>query len=287
VTARLDGKTCVITGATSGIGRASALALADAGADLVLVARSKEKAEAVAAEIAVPIPGASVDIVVADLERQAEIRRAAETILERHPRIDLLLNNAGTIELKRHVTVDGYERTFAVNHLAYFLLTHLLMPALREAPSARIVNVASDAHRLSDLRFDDLQSEKKFSAFVVYGRSKLANVLFTRELARRLEGSPVTVNAVHPGGVASGLGANHGRLSKLVLPIVHRFMKSPESGAKTSIYLCTSPDVEGASGGYYANCRLRKPSAAACNDESARRLWALSAEMVGVEPDAL
>ena len=279
----MEGKRCVITGATSGIGEATARALARGGAELTLVCRSAERGEATKERIRDAAPDARVDLVIADLGSQAEIRRAADDLLADPRPIHVLLNNAGVVHLSYSTTVDAIETTFAVNHLAYFLLTRLLLDRIRETPGARIVNVASEAHRFSSMDFDNLGHESDFRWMKVYGQSKLANILFTRELARRLEGTGVTVNSLHPGGVSTGLGANNGALLHRVLMLLGRpFMKTPEQGARTSIHLATSPEVEGVSGEYFANCK-RKPGSRESNDpEIARRLWEVSERMTGV-----
>jgi NAD(P)-dependent dehydrogenase (short-subunit alcohol dehydrogenase family) len=220
---------------------------------------------------------------VADLAVQRDVRRVAAEVLAAHPRLDLLVNNAGIVNLSRETTPDGIEATFAVNHLAYFLLTNLLLDRLRASVPARIVNVASDAHRMvRGIRFDDPGFARGWSWWRVYGHSKLANVLFTAELARRLEGSGVTANCVHPGAVASGLGTNNGRIARLVLPLLRPFMRSPEQGAATSLFVATSPQLEGVSGRYFTNSRPVRPARAARDADAARRLWELSARMTGL-----
>lgn len=283
VAADLHGKRCVITGATSGIGQATAIALARAGADLTLVCRSRERGETTRARIHTAAPEAAVDVVIADLSSQDEVRRAAAELLDDPRPIHVLLNNAGVVNLRHSTTVDGIETTFAVNHLAYFLLTLLLLDRLRATPGARIVNVASDAHKFSRMDFDDLGREKNFRWMRVYGQSKLANILFTRELARRLEGEDVTVNALHPGGVSTGLGANNGPLiHRVAMTLARPFLKSPESGARTSIHLATSPVVAGVSGAYFASCKQTPGSRESRDPEVARRLWEVSERMTGL-----
>jgi len=280
----MTGRTCIVTGATSGIGRATALALARAGARLVLVARNPEKAEQTRKELQAARPDAEISVHVADLARLDEIRRVAPLLLADCPRIDVLLNNAGIVSLERKLTPDGFESMFAVNHLAYYLLTRLLLDRLIETPGARIVNVASEAHRFARFDLDDLQSEKGFSGMRAYGASKLCNILFTRSLARRLEGRDVTVNCLHPGGVSTNLGASDHWFYKLVQPVASLFLRTPEQGARTSIYLCTAPELAGTTGLYFADEKPKKPSRQARDDEAAERLWNLSAEMVGLEP---
>ncbi|MEN8162253.1 MAG: SDR family NAD(P)-dependent oxidoreductase, partial [Myxococcota bacterium] len=232
----MAGRRFVLTGATAGIGQAAAEAFAAAGADLLLVARSRERAERTAERLREKRPGCNVDIVLADLASQAQIRRVAEEILAACPRIDVLFNNAGLVNLRRRETEDGIESTFAVNHLAYFLLTNLLVPRLRETPGARIVLTASDAHRMAGpLDFDDLGFERGFSGMRAYGRSKGANILYTRELARRLAGSGVTVNCFHPGMVRSELGGNEGVLARVVQKLIWPFALPAARGADTGV----------------------------------------------------
>ena len=280
--ADMSGRRCVITGATSGIGEATAVALARAGAELTLVCRSPERAEATTARIREAAPEAPVDIVLADLSAQAEVRKAAQQLLEDLRPIHVLLNNAGVVNLRYGTTVDGIETTFAVNHLAYFLLTRLLLERIEESPAARIVNVASEAHRFSSMAFDNLDHESDFAWMKVYGQSKLANILFTRELARRLEGR-VTVNCLHPGGVTTGLGANNGtRLHSFLMTLGRPFLKTPEQGARTSIHLASSPEVADVTGEYFTKCRVSSGSRASRSMEDAARLWDVSERMTGL-----
>lgn len=281
----MEGRTCVVTGATSGIGRATALALGRMGARVALVARDPARAAETAAGLAAM--GAPEPLVfLADLRSQAEVRRVGGEILRSCPRIDVLVNNAGVVNLRRTVTLDGHEEVFAVNHLAYWTLTLLLLDRLRQSAPSRIVNVSSDAHKLVDgISFDDLGFERSWSTMKVYGHSKLANILFTRELARRIAGSGVTVSCLHPGAVATGLGKNNGRIARGLIALLKPFFRSPEGGAETSIHLAASPDVEGRSGGYWARCRERSPSRAALDDAAARRLWEVSAELTGIGLD--
>lgn len=276
-------KTIVVTGATSGIGRATALGLARLDSRLILVGRDAGRAEETIAEIRKATGRKDVELVRGDFARQAEVRRVAEELLARTEKIHVLVNNAGVTMMRRTTTPDGFETTFAVNHLAYFLLTGLLLPRLRAAaPGARIVNVASDAHRWGALDFDDLQNEREYKGLKVYGRSKTANILFTRELARRLEGSGVTVNAVHPGAVATRLGRGSGPFVDLLQRAISVFMKSPEQGAETSLHLATAPELEGVTGRYFANKRERQPQPHATDPDLARRLWEISEGMTGV-----
>lgn len=280
----LAGKTCLVTGATNGIGRVSARALAKMGAKLFLVARDPQRAEETRAEIARAVPNADVRIILADLSSQAEVRRAAADFLATGEPLHVLLNNAGVTQLTRSETVDGIETTFAVNHLGYYLLTRLLLERIRASAPARIVNVASDAHRFGGpLDFDDLGATKKFTWMGVYGRSKLANILFTRELARRLEGTGVTVNALHPGAVRTGLGMNNDApIMKLLVALARPFMRSPEKGAETSIWACSAPELAKVSGRYFSDRREREPNAIAQDDAAAKRLWDVSARLVNL-----
>ena len=277
----MSGKTVLITGATSGIGEVAARELAAKGAKVVLVGRSAAKCEATAAMIRQATGNPAVEFLVADLSSQAEVRRLAAEIKTRYPRIDVLVNNAGAMISPRRESVDGIEMTWALNHLGYFLLTDLLLDTLKASAPSRVVSVASDAHRMaSGIDWGDVEGKKSYSAWRAYSQSKLANVLFTRELARRLEGSGVTANCLHPGFVATNFAAGRGLTFRIFQVGAKLFAITPEEGAKTTVYLASSPEVEGASGGYYSKCKLATPTAAARDDEAARRLWALSETMV-------
>jgi len=279
----LNGQVCIVTGATSGVGKATALELARRGATVGIVARDPERARLVADEIARAGGGRRADVFLADLGAQREVRRAANEILARCPRIDVLVNNAGVVHLKRTTTVDGIEATFAVNHLAYFLLTRLLLDRLRESAPARIVNVASEAHKfVRGIQFDDIGFQRSYRAMRVYGHSKLANLLFSQELARRLEKTGVTVNSVHPGAVASSLGKNNGRVAQVLIGLLVPFFRTPEQGAATSIHVATAPERTGVTGRYFKNCREARPAAAASDAAAARRLWELSDGLTGL-----
>lgn len=274
-------KTCVITGATSGIGLATAAALAERGFRLVLLARSPARAEAALEAIARRAPAARIEVEPVELASLRSIAEAAPRILARCPRIDVLLNNAGVVLLRRETSVDGYERTFAVNHLAYFALTNLLRERLVATPGARIVSVASEAHRFGGaLDFDDLQSERRYRGLAVYGRSKLCNILWTRELARRLAGTGVTANCCHPGGVATRLGQTDAAWTRALARAIGWFLLTPEQGARTSVYLATAPGLGSVSGRYFAKERELRPSRAARDDGAARRLWEVSETLV-------
>jgi NAD(P)-dependent dehydrogenase (short-subunit alcohol dehydrogenase family) len=280
--AGIEGKLCVITGATSGIGRVTAQRLAAKGARLVLIGRDPARGEAALAAIRRRTPKAEVSIRYADLSRLDALRTLAAG-LHGLSRIDVLINNAGAMFWRREATADGLERTFALNHMAYFVLTALLRDKLQASSPARIVNVASDAHRGARLDFDDLQMQRNYSGMTAYSRSKLANILFTRELARRLEGTGITANCLHPGFVNSRFGDNNAGLVGLGTKVAKQlFAISPERGAETPVYLASSPEVEGRSGGYYHQCAPATPSAAAQDDAAARRLWEESARIAGV-----
>ena len=279
--AGIEGKLCVITGATSGIGLITAERLARQGARLVLVGRDPARGEAALARIKARAPRAEASIHYADLSRLDGLRTLAAG-LNALSRIDVLINNAGAMFWRRQVTADGLERTFALNHMAYFVLTALLRDKLASAP-ARIVNVASDAHRGAKLDFGDLQSAHGYSGMRAYSRSKLCNILFTRELARRLSGTGVTANCLHPGFVNSRFGDNNPGLVGFGTRIAKQiFAISPERGAETTVYLASSPDLEGKSGGYYEKCALTTPSREAQDDATARRLWDESARIAGL-----
>ena len=273
----MQGKHVVITGPTAGIGRVCALHFAEQGAALTLLCRNPQKAEGLVSEIEAA-GGKEPRVVLMDMASLSSVREAAATILATGEPIDVLLNNAGLVNTQRRVTEDGFEETFAVNHLAPFLLTGLLLPSVKKAAPARIVNVASDAHQfVRDMGFDDLLVEGKYKTFTVYGRSKLANILFTRELARRLDGTNITVNCLHPGAVATGIGTQNGGLMATIVPaLLKPFFRTPEKGAETSIFLCTSEDVAGLTGGYYVNCKRTEPRRWARDDAAAAELWSYS-----------
>jgi len=279
----MDGRVCVITGATSGIGRAAASELAALGARVVIVARDPVRGAAARDEISRETRNHEVALEVADLKSQRQVRDLAARLLAALPEIHVLVNNAGLALAERRLTEDGLEETFAVNHLAPFLLTNLLLDRLRASAPARVVTVASAAHRGAVIPFDDLNGERGFSGWLAYGWTKLANILFTIELARRLEGSGVTATCLHPGVVATGFGREGPFLIREFQRFLGRLLLlDPTQGADTLVWLASSPEVEGASGGYYAKRRLQAPSRAARDVAAARRLWQVSERLTGL-----
>ncbi len=285
--ANMTGKTCLVTGATSGIGKATATGLARLGASLVLVARDRAKGEATVAELGAATGNPRIELLEADLSSQASVRQLAQDFRRGHERLHVLVNNAGGYWATRHTTADGLELTFALNHLAYFLLTNLLLDVLRASAPARVVNVTSGAQALGDIHFDDLQGARRYRGQAAYNQPKLANVLFTYELARRLEGTGVTVNCVHPGVVRSNFGlADPNRVLRLLTPLARPFMRTPEQGAATSIWLASSPEVEGVTGRYFANRQAKRSSRRSYDLELAGRLWRVSEELTGLRQPA-
>ncbi|HXB52749.1 MAG TPA: SDR family oxidoreductase [Rhizomicrobium sp.] len=275
----MQGKTVVITGATSGIGEVAAIRLAEQGARIVFTARDPARADDTMAALKKANPAADHALHMADLSTLSEMKRVAGE-LAREPQIDVLINNAGALFNKRQETADGLEMTFALNHMAYFTVTNLLLAKLK--PGARIVTVASNAHRGAKLDFNDLQSRKGYIGFPVYARSKLCNILFNRELARRT-GSGITANALHPGFVATRFGDNSGGLMRTVLKVAKPIGAiSPEEGAQTIIYLASSPHAAGVTGEYFYECKPTTPTAEARNDEDARKLWEISESIAGL-----
>lgn len=268
----LRGKIMLVSGATGGIGRVAAARLAQRGAQVTIIGRDPERTARVAGEI-----GAAGHL-LGDLSQPGEVRRVAAEFAASHDRLDVLLNNAGAFYNKRQETPDGLEMTWALNHLSYFLLTQELLPLLRAAGPARIVNVSSAAHVGARIHWDDPEFRRGYSGWAAYGQSKLANVLFTRELAHRLQGSQVTANALHPGMVATGFGHNNSKMMSRVFQLIRPFSKTEEQGAQTSIYLAGSPEVQGVSGRYFSNEREVQPAAQALDDAAALRLWQLSEE---------
>lgn len=275
------GKICLITGASSGIGQVAALELARMGATVIMLVRSRERGEAARQAIITQTGNQQVELLLADLASFASIQAAAQELRSRHQRLDLLLNNAGLYMGKRQLSSDGFEVTFAVNHLAPFLLTNLLLDLLKASGPARVVTVSSDAHLGGSNRFDDVRATRGYSGFRAYADSKLANVLFTYELARRLEGSGVTANALHPGAVRTNFAMETAGLFGMIFGLARPLMLSPEQGARTSIYLASSPEVATVSGTYFVNCRPRKSSPSSYDRAAQSRLWALSEELTG------
>jgi NAD(P)-dependent dehydrogenase (short-subunit alcohol dehydrogenase family) len=283
---QMAGRTVLVTGGTSGIGRATALGLAMLGAHVAITGRDLERTKDAAREIR-SAGGGKVDVFVADLSSQAQVRRLAAEVLQTYPRIDVLVNNVGGYWNTRHVTADGLERTFALNHLAPFLLTNLLLDRLELSAPARVVTVASNAHAMGRIDFDNLQGERSYSGSRAYDQSKLANVLFTYELARRLQAGAVTVtaNALHPGVVNTSFGAEDpGGIQRLLVPFARPFMKSPARGAATSVHLASSPGLEAVTGGFFASSKPRKSSKRSYDQAAAERLWQVSAALVGLPP---
>ena len=277
----MAGRTALVTGGTSGIGRATALGLAAMGAHLAITGRDRERTEDAAREIRGAGAG-QVDVFVADLSAQSQVRRLAAEVLERLPRIDVLVNNAGGFWNTRHVTADGLERTFALNHLAPFLLTSLLLGRLKRTAPARVVTVSSNVQAHGRIDFDDLQAERSYSGARAYNQSKLANVLFTYELARRLEGTAVTANALHPGLVRTSFGAEDpGAVQRLFVPFVRPFMKAPARGAATSIQLASAPGLEHVTGRFFAGGKPTRSSERSYDRAAAARLWQVSTELAG------
>ena len=277
----MTGRTVLVTGATGGIGLATAAGLAELGARVGIVGRDPARTKAAAARVRGS--GAEVDVFVADLSSQQDVRGLAEEVLAEYPRLDVLVNNVGGYWATRHTTVDGLERTFAVNHLAPFLLSNLLLDRLRSSAPARVVTVSSGAHTAGSIDFEDLQGERDYSGQRAYNQSKLANVMFTYELARRLQGSGVTTNALHPGVVRTNFGREDAKgWMRLMLPVIRPFLKNPERGAATSLYLASSPDVEGVTGRYFANSKPKTSSKASQDTTAATRLWDVSAALVGL-----
>jgi NAD(P)-dependent dehydrogenase (short-subunit alcohol dehydrogenase family) len=286
----MEGKTVLITGANQGIGKASAIALGAMGAKLVLVCRNEAKAREAIRDIEAQSKARDVELIVGDLASQAEVRRVAAEYKAKHARLDVLLNNAGVLVPSRRETVDGIEETLAINHLAPFLLTHLLVDVLAASGPARVINVSSTAHYRGKMRWDDLQYKRGgYSAMGAYSQSKLCNILFTRELARRLPemgAKEATTNTLHPGVIASGFGQTYGGIFSVLIKIARPFFSTPEEGAKTQVWLSSSPDVAGVTGKYFDKCAEKKTSRAARDEAAPRRLWEISETMTGLRPAA-
>ena len=277
----LAGRTVLVTGGTGGIGKATALGLARMGAHLAITGRDRGRTEGAAREIRAAGDG-SVEVFVADLSSQSEVRRLAGEILQSLSRLNVLVNNVGGCWNTRHVTADGLERTFALNHLAPFLLTNLLLDRLKQSAPARVVTVSSHAQAMGQIDFDDLQGERSYSGARAYNQSKLANVLFTYELARRLQATSVTANALHPGVVRTAFGAEDpGGIQRRFVPFLRPFMKAPAQGAATSIHLASAPDLEPVTGRFFTKSKPKRSSKRSYDEAVAARLWQVSAVLVG------
>jgi retinol dehydrogenase-14 len=286
VNSGMGGKVVLITGGTSGIGKAAATALAGMGATVVITGRNEERGKRALQEIREESGNEGVELILADLTVQDEVRRLAEELRERHNQLEVLVNNAGLVLSERTETPDGIETQLAINHLAPFLLTNLLLDLLKESAPSRIVTVSSDAHRWAKIDLDDLQSRKRYRGMQVYGKTKLANIMFTYELAERLEGTGVTANCMHPGGVNTNFGNNQGGPMNLLFRLFKPFMRSPEQGADTLIYLVSSPEVEGMTGKYLADRKVKAASDAAYDETTRKRLWEASEELTGLKVTA-
>ncbi|HJQ28001.1 MAG TPA: SDR family oxidoreductase [Rubrobacter sp.] len=279
----MGGKTVLITGGTSGIGKATAVALAAMGANVVITGRNAERGEAAVEEIKGKSTNVEVELILADMCVQGEVRRLVETFLARHDRLDVLVNNAGVVQSKRTETPDGIETTLAVNHLAPFLLTNLLLDRLKQTAQARVITTSSDAQRWGNMDFGDLQSRHNYRGFPVYGMTKLANIMFTFELAERLRGTGVTANCLHPGSVGTNFGQNNRGPMALFFRAFKPFMRSPERGADTLVWLASSPEVEGVSGKFYFDRKEIEAKDIAYDPDVRRRLWEISEELTGLK----
>lgn len=275
----MTGKVCLITGGNSGIGKATALGLAKLDATVVIVSRDKDKGEAALLEIRTLSGNKNADAMVADLSSQDSVRELAHDFTARYKKLHVLINNAGVILPRRVATVDGLEATFATNHLGHFLLTNLLLDELKASAPARIINVTSSAHYGTEIDFDDLEGEKKYSGYHAYSQSKLANVLFTYQLAKRLEGTRVTANVLHPGVVRTGFGKDQGGLMNILVRIGSPFMMSAQRSARAVIYLATSPELEGVSGKFFSKGKEARSSEQSYDVAAAEKLWNVSTEL--------
>ena len=278
----MKNRICLVTGATNGIGFAASMQLAKLGATVIVTGRNPQKTDATVASIRQATGNKNIESLVADLSSLQQVRGLAQAFLSRYDKLHVLMNNAGVWVTQRAVSADNFELTFAVNHLAPFLLTHLLLDTIKASAPARIVNVSSQAHWRGDLNFDDLQSEKSFSGWTCYATSKLANILLTAELARRLEGTGVTANSLHPGVVATGLLDSNKGLTPWIAKLIKPFLWTPERGAATCTYLAASSQIEGITGKYFDNCREAPVSTAAQNARTSQRLWQISEQLVGL-----
>ena len=278
----MNGRTCLITGATDGIGKEAAIELAKKGCNLILIGRSKEKGEKVVEQIRkVAESHVDIDYFTADLMLMKEVSRVADEVSRKYPRIDILLNNVGALFAFRGLTEEGFERTFALNHLGYFLMTKKLLPLVEKSDYKRIVNVSSSAHYGIDFEFDNINGEKKYTGFDTYKKSKLANVMFTYELAKRIEGTGITANCLHPGFVSTNFGKNNSFLWRNFIRVAMWLIAiNVKDGAKTSIHLACSDEVKDITGKFFANCEVKKGSSKAKNEEHNRRLWDISEDYV-------
>ncbi len=275
----MNGKVCLVTGGNSGIGKETALGLARLGATVVIVSRNRGKGEAAISDIRRKSGNQNVNLMVADLSSMDAVRQLALEFRSKYDKVHVLVNNAGIFLPKRVTTADGLEATFATNHLGHFLLTNLLLDLLKASAPSRVINITSDAHKGAEIDFEDLMGEKKFSGFKAYGQSKLANVLFTYELARRLEGTGVTVNCLHPGVVRTGFGKDVGGLFSIGVRVVSPFMMSPEKAARAAVYLASSPELKGITGKHFSKGKEEKSSRESYDQATADRLWQVSAEL--------
>jgi NAD(P)-dependent dehydrogenase (short-subunit alcohol dehydrogenase family) len=276
----MRGRVCLVTGATSGIGKVTARELAKLGATVVAVGRDEAKGKATVDEIKAVSHNDNVHLLLCDLSSQASVRALAHDFKSKFTELHVLVNNAGVILGERQITADGLEATFAINHLAYFLLTNLLLEILEVSRAARIVSVASVMHERGTLEFDDILFERRpYSPISVYSASKLANVVWNAELARRIEGKGVTANVLHPGIISSNFGASGGGLVRFVVKMIKPFMKTPENGARTTLYVASSPEVDGKTGCYFVDSKPATPSAAARAADAGRRLWEISEQL--------
>jgi len=278
-------KVCVVTGSNSGIGKETATELANMGATVVMVIRNRERGEAARVEIIKKTGNSSTDLMICDLSSMESIRQFAEAFKKKYDRLHVLINNAGAVFEDRQVTIDGFERTLAVNYLAPFLLTHELLPLLQSSAPSRVINITSGLHTAGKIDFDDLQSKKKYNSTTAYANAKLMVVMFTYELARRLEGTFVTVNVVHPGFVATNLGRNTGSIrSSIMFTLMRPFQISSKKGAETSVYLASSSEVEGLTGRYFKRKQESTSSPASYDKQMQKRLWDATIELLGLSP---
>ena len=277
--ARMTGKVCLITGANSGIGYETSKALAKMGARVVMACRNEAKAKQAQQEIIIESGNPDVDLLIADMSSLDSVRSLADTVKNKYSRLDVLINNAGIMNSVKEMSVDGYEMQYAVHQLGPFLLTHLLLDLLKASAPSRVINLSSKLHSMAKIEFDNLQAEKKFGAFKTYSMSKLAHLMFSYSLAQRLEGSGVTVNAVHPGVIGSNLGSTPG--------LVKIFMKSPKRGAETSVFLASSPSMAKVTGKYFIDCKPARSSKRSYDQDVADRLWELALEQTGLKSEKM